>query len=288
MYRLCVGSKRGNSRNSSMKQSPNSAMESLLAVMERLRDPKTGCPWDIEQDFRSIAPSTIEEAYEVVDAIEQDDFEHLREELGDLLFQVVFYAQMAKEQNRFNFADIAESITNKLLRRHPHVFPDGTLESQFPEGERPDEAFVAKQWEQIKAAERSEKGKTGLLDDIPTGLPELVRARKLQKRAAEIGFDWPNVHGVLDKIHEEIGEVTQAIAEQDKDHIEEEIGDCLFALVNLCRHLDCDAGTALRRANQKFSQRFEIMEEQAKAEQKPLDQYSLKELDEMWNAAKQS
>ena len=254
--------------------------------MRRLRDPKGGCPWDLQQDYRSIAPSTIEEAYEVVDAIESGDFDHLREELGDLLFQVVFYAQLAAEEERFNFDDIAAAISNKLLRRHPHVFPDGTLNSRVDDNNRPSEAFVTQQWENIKAEERAAKGQSGLLDNIPTGLPELTRARKLQKRAAEIGFDWPDAQGVMQKLREEVAELDHAIENGRVSAIEDELGDCFFTLVNMSRHLNCDAGAVLRRANQKFYQRFQKMEARANQQATPLADLSSEELEKLWQWAK--
>lgn len=269
-----------------MKQTSDTSLARLLAVMQRLRDPETGCPWDIEQDFSTIAPSTIEEAYEVVDAIESGDFEHLREELGDLLFQVVFYAQMASERKLFDFADIAQSITEKLLRRHPHVFPDGTLESRVDPNNRPSEEFVTQQWEKIKQQERKAKGRTGLLADIPQGLPAFYRALKIQKRVAEVGFDWPDATAVVDKLEEEINELRQAINNGEKSNIQEEIGDCFFTLVNLCRHVSVDAEASLRGANQKFRQRFEQVETLARHQGRELAQCSAEELENLWQQAK--
>ena len=254
-------------------------------VMRRLRDPDGGCPWDLQQDFHTIAPSTIEEAYEVVDAIEHQDFDHLREELGDLLFQVVFYAQLGAEQGRFNFEDVASAITEKLLRRHPHVFPDGTLNSAGQQ--KHSEEFVVKQWELIKQEERKQKGKSGLLADIPAGLPELVRAHKIQKRAASVGFDWPDAEGVLSKLDEEMSELKQALAMKDTDAVQDEIGDCLFTLVNLCRHLGVDAGSALRGSNRKFGERFSRMETAAEGQDLALKDCSQEQLDALWRAAKE-
>jgi len=261
-------------------------LQQLLAVMRRLREPEVGCPWDLEQTFRSIAPSTIEEAYEVVDAIEREDYEHLQEELGDLLFQVVFYAQMAEEEGRFDFNDIAKSISEKLLRRHPHVFPKGTLESRVDPDNRPSEQFVTEQWENIKAQERKNKGKTGLLDDIPTGLPALNRAYKLQKRAAKVGFDWNDANGVIDKLEEELQELKQALSHNNANAIADEIGDCLFTLVNLCRHVDVDAESALRGTNAKFSQRFRIMEKLAREQNRDLAECDNDTLEALWQVAK--
>jgi len=254
--------------------------------MERLRDPDCGCPWDIEQDFTSIAPSTIEEAYEVVDAIERNDFDHLREELGDLLFQVVFYAQMAREQGRFNFDDIAQTLTDKLVRRHPHVFPDGTAASRVDPNNRPSEEFVSRQWEAIKKQERSQKGKSGLLSDIPPGLPAMVRAYKIQKRVAEVGFDWADSGEVIEKLDEETAELKQALDRNNRPAIEEEVGDCLFTLVNLCRHLNINADASLRGANRKFSDRFQLMEQIALQRQISLEQLDSHALEELWQEAK--
>jgi ATP diphosphatase len=269
-----------------MSRESDSKLAQLLAVMQRLRDPQTGCPWDLEQDFRSIAPSTIEEAYEVVDAIENDDFEHLREELGDLLFQVVFYAQLADEQQRFNFDDIAAAITDKLLRRHPHVFPDGTLQSRVDPNNRPSEEFVTQQWETIKSQERRDKGKSGLLADIPTGLPAFYRAQKMQKRVAEVGFDWPDTTGVINKLQEELTELQQAVESGENNAIQDEIGDCFFTLVNLCRHLSVDAESCLRSANGKFSQRFQWLEHLAELQGKKLKELDAEQLESLWRQAK--
>ncbi len=251
-------------------------IDTLLEVMAILRDRESGCPWDVEQDFHSIASYTIEEAYEVADAISRNDKTDLREELGDLLFQTVFHAQMAEEEKSFTFADIVETITTKMIRRHPHVFDDN-------EDRTSDEQTIA--WEALKAEERAAKGKTGLLDDIPLGLPGLTRAVKLQKRAARIGFDWPDIDGVLKKIQEESLELSQAIDDRDQDHIEDEFGDLLFALANLSRHLKIDPEKALRRTNEKFTRRFAYVEENynAQGESTP----SLDEMEQWWQKAKQ-
>ncbi len=268
------------------RQNTESAIEKLLTVMARLRDPVIGCPWDVEQDFRSIAASTIEEAYEVVDAIENDDFEHLREELGDLLFQVVFYAQMAREQQRFQFEDIVQAITDKLVRRHPHVFPDGTIESRVDPNNRPSEEFVTQQWEAIKKQERQAKGNNGLLSDVPLGLPSMTRAHKLQKRAADIGFDWAEPEAVLDKLEEEIAELKQAMQANSQQQMSEELGDCFFTLVNLSRHLKMDSDSSLRAANQKFTRRFQFMEQCLAEQKRRLEQLSVEEMEELWDKAK--
>jgi MazG family protein len=253
-------------------------MDTLLAIMARLRDPERGCPWDVKQDFSTIAPYTIEEAYEVADAIARGDMEHLREELGDLLLQVVFHARMAEEQGLFAFADVVEAINNKMIFRHPHVFGEaherGKLEDGF--------------WDKAKDAEKAAKGKAegSALDDIPLALPALTRAGKLQKRAARSGFDWPDVSGVVDKVAEEARELSRAVKDSDKDAMEDELGDLLFSLVNLARHLKLDPEKALRRANGKFSRRFRHAEEAARQEGKELGQLSPGGLDALWNAAK--
>ncbi len=261
------------------------AIDKLLVVMKRLRDPNTGCPWDVEQTYASIAPSTIEEAYEVVDAIEKEDFDHLREELGDLLFQVVFYAQLGSEYGRFNFNDIASVLTDKLIRRHPHVFPGGQLEgsaqiSKMSEGE------VKAQWELIKQEERKDKGQEGVLQDIPASLPAVARAAKLQKRASSIGFDWPDYQGALDKVREELDELQQAIDSQDESAINEELGDTLFSLVNVSRHLKVDPERALRNTNRKFTDRFNFIEAQLRLDGLSPEQASLEQMDLLWEQAK--
>jgi ATP diphosphatase len=229
-------------------------MEELLEIMRRLRDPETGCPWDVEQDFSTIAPYTIEEAYEVADAIEREDYRELREELGDLLLQVVFHAQMADEAGLFDFREVAQGIGDKLVRRHAHVFGDTEVESADAQLDN---------WEQAKARERRDKGVSSLMDGVPRGLPELLRAEKLQKRAAEAGFDWASAEPVMDKFREELAEITEAIESGDKIHIEDELGDLMFNAVNLARKLKIDAGRALRHANAKFEGRFRAIERAA-------------------------
>lgn len=252
------------------------AMEELLELMAALRRPETGCPWDLEQDFASIAPYTVEEAYEVADAIERRDIAGLKEELGDLLFQTVFHARMAQELGAFDFTDVANAITEKMRARHPHVFGDAAAR---------DAEEQTRQWETQKAAERAAKGKTGLLDDVPVGLPGLTRAVKLQKRAARIGFDWKNPRDVLDKINEETGELVEAAESGDKDRVEDEFGDLLFVIANLSRHLSVDPEAALRRANEKFSRRFRHIEKRLKAEGR-LGLASLDEMEALWVEAK--
>ncbi|AIZ32023.1 nucleoside triphosphate pyrophosphohydrolase [Pseudomonas parafulva] len=264
------------------------ALDDLLHLMARLRDPQFGCPWDVEQDYASIIKHTLEEAYEVADAIEQGDLVQLQGELGDLLFQVVYYSQLAREDGRFDFADVVDSITRKLIRRHPHVFPTGDLYAPV-DAPRLSEAQVKARWEQIKAEERAEKStpeQLSLLDDVPAALPALSRAAKLQKRAATVGFDWPEALPVLDKVREELDEVLQAMAEGDALALEDEVGDLLFAAVNLARHLKLDPENALRGANRKFERRFRFIEQALRDASRPIEACSLDELDALWGEAK--
>ncbi|MFJ7811728.1 nucleoside triphosphate pyrophosphohydrolase [Pseudomonas asiatica] len=263
-------------------------LEDLLHLMARLRDPQYGCPWDLKQNYASIVPHTIEEAYEVADTIERGDFEHLQGELGDLLFQVVYYSQLAREEGRFEFDGVVDSITRKLIRRHPHVFPTGELYAPVDTPSLSD-AQVKSRWEEIKAEERAEKSQPeqlSLLDDIPAALPALSRAAKLQKRAATVGFDWPAALPVLDKVREELDEVLQAMADGDADALEDEIGDLLFAAVNLARHLKHDPEHALRRANRKFERRFRFIEQALRDSGRPIEDCNLDELDALWGEAK--
>lgn len=253
---------------------------SLIEIMRALRDEEAGCPWDREQTFETIAPYTIEEAYEVADAIARKDMDELRDELGDLLFQVVFHSQMAHEAGYFQFNDVVESITRKMLRRHPHVFAD-------------DEVTTAEEqshaWERHKAAERQAKGSEGhsQLDGVALGLPALLRAEKLQKRAARVGFDWPDLTGVVEKLEEELDEVKSALAQDEGlQRITEEMGDLLFSCVNLARKAGVDAETALRHANQKFDSRFRYIERQLKTANTPLEQATLDEMERLWLEAK--
>jgi MazG family protein len=257
-------------------------LDDLLAVMARLRDKDTGCPWDVEQSFATIAPYTIEEAYEVADAIAREDLDALKEELGDLLLQVVYHAQMASEDRRFDFADVADAITRKMIRRHPHVFGGADRDAFLTDGT----------WQRIKAEEQAERGKAvpgSQLDDVPLALPALSRAVKLQKRAAEVGFDWPALAPVLAKADEEIAELKAAIAESDgreTTRVAEEFGDLLFVMANIARHLKIDPEAALRGANDKFVRRFRSIEATlAKDGRKPEDA-SLEEMDHLWDQAK--
>ncbi|PSL15543.1 ATP diphosphatase [Marinobacterium halophilum] len=259
-------------------------LDDLIRLMDALRDPETGCPWDLQQTFASIVPHTLEEAYEVADCIEREDWEHLRDELGDLLFQVVFYARLADEQKGFDLHVIIDQLVAKLIRRHPHVFPEGTLDRCG--GDAVAVAQVNSNWEAIKQQERDAKARGGILDDVPLNLPGLSRAAKLQRRAARVGFDWPDVGGVLDKIEEEIGELRQALAQGDDDNAREEIGDLLFAQVNLARHLDIDPEQALRNTNAKFERRFGHVEAQVRANEQDWEQLSLEQLDIWWDEAK--
>jgi MazG family protein len=229
-------------------------MDGLLDIMRRLRDPEHGCPWDVEQDFSTIAPYTIEEAYEVADAIERNDLANLREELGDLLLQVIFHAQMADEAGLFGFADVVEAISDKLIRRHPGVFTEEEIATA---------ADQLANWDRIKAEERKQKGQTSLLDGVPRGMAELQRSVKLQKRAGDVGFEWPSAEPVLEKISEELAELREAMQRGERDDIEDEMGDLLFVAANLARQMDIDPAAALRHANAKFERRFRAMERRA-------------------------
>lgn len=264
-------------------------LNDLLHLMARLRDPRHGCPWDLKQSYASIVPHTLEEAYEVADAIERGDFDHLPGELGDLLFQVVYYSQLATEEGRFDFAQVVDAITRKLLRRHPHVFPDGDLYGSV-DLPKLDEAAVKQRWEEIKAQERAEKStapeQLSLLDDVPSTLPALSRAVKLQKRTAQVGFDWPEALPVIDKVREELDEVLEAMSEGDEPAIAEEIGDLLFVVTNLARHLNVDPETALRAANAKFERRFRYIEQALRQSGQAITECDLAALDALWGEAK--
>lgn len=271
---------------------PTYSLDDLLYLMSRLREPVYGCPWDQVQSYKTIAPSTLEEAYEVVDAIEQGDTKQLSEELGDLLFQVIFYSELGREEQAFDFPFIVSELTAKLIRRHPHVFPEGTLESRISptisDQERSEiEAEIKSSWEAIKQKEREQKGYTSILDDVPLAFPAVARAAKLQKRASSVGFDWKSSEGVYDKLSEEIAELKEAQLQGDKAHIEDELGDVLFTVINLSRHLKVNPESALRRANHKFEQRFRLMEQQLEHSQSEFAQMSEDELEGCWQQAKQ-
>jgi ATP diphosphatase len=265
------------------------SLQDLLNLMARLRDPQHGCPWDIKQTYASIVPHTLEEAYEVADAIERGDLDHLQGELGDLLFQVVYYSQLAREDGRFEFAGVVDGITRKLIRRHPHVFPSGDLYASL-DVPRLSEEQVKQRWEEIKAEERAEAAEApeqlSLLDDVPATLPALSRAAKLQKRAAGVGFDWPAALPVLDKVREELDEVLEAMASGDQAAIGDELGDVLFSVVNLARHLKVDPEKALRDANRKFERRFRFIEQALRDTHRPIEDCTLEDLDALWGEAK--
>ena len=254
-------------------------IDRLLEIMAALRHPDTGCPWDLAQDFKSIAPCTIEEAYEVADAIERADFDELPDEVGDLLFQVVFYARLGQERGAFDFAGVVERIIDKLERRHPHIFADATLN---------DPEAVAANWERIKAQERADKGQTdvSLLAGVSSGLPAFTRCLKLQKRAARVGFEWPDMPSVLVKLDEEVAELKEAIDNDDVDAIEDELGDALLVLTNVARRMDLDPDQALRRANRKFETRFRAMEAAVQAEDQSLADLDLDAKEALWQAVK--
>jgi MazG family protein len=255
-------------------------IDELLEVMARLRDPAQGCPWDVAQDFASIAPYTIEEAYEVADAIERNDMAALREELGDLLFQVVFHARMAEEQGAFDFARVAEELAQKMRRRHPHVFAAAEIA---------DASAQTEAWEAHKAQERAAR-RQGTLDDIPLNLAALARAQKLGRRAARVGFDWPHATAVLEKLDEEREELAQAVAQRREapEAVEEELGDLLFTMANLARHLEVDAESALRRAALKFERRFRGVEARLAAAGKTPAQADAATLERLWNEVKEA
>jgi nucleoside triphosphate diphosphatase len=266
---------------------PSRDISRLIEIMAQLRTPVTGCPWDLEQNFATIAPYTIEEAYEVADAIARNDFEDLRDELGDLLLQVVYHAQMAEEQNAFAFGDVVEAITKKMIRRHPHVFADrdGNI---APAG-------VKSAWERIKAEEKAERAArrphqqqehASLLAGVKAGQPPLTRAMELQRKASTVGFDWNDPRAVLHKIREEADEIEAALDRGDKDELASETGDLMFALVNLARHIDADPEMALRSANAKFERRFGYIERALASQGRTMEAATLEEMDALWNEAK--
>lgn len=257
---------------------PTAGIERLLAIMAALRDPESGCPWDIEQTFATIAPYTIEEAHEVADAIARRDHDDLRGELGDLLFQAVYHGQMAAEAGLFDFGDIVNTVADKMIARHPHVFGDESRDKSA--------AQQVRDWEAIKAQERAARAERGVLEGVALGLPALTRAVKLQNRAARVGFDWPGPAQVLDKLAEETAELVQAQAGADPAHLAEEFGDLLFVMANLARHLDIDPEEALRAANAKFTRRFQSIESALAAQGRRPEDSTLDEMDALWNAAK--
>jgi len=273
------------------------AIDRLIAIMTMLRDKQHGCPWDLEQTIKSLLPYTLEEVYEVADAIENNDLVELEDELGDLLFQVIFYAQIAKEQGAFDFRDIATAITDKLIRRHPHVFPDGDVE-KFGIRQEIDAQQVVVNWEAIKEIEREEKRKKGgkqavqgvesILDDVPRALPAMERARKLQKRAAQVGFDWAEVAPVLEKLKEEVAEFEEALASGDLERMSDELGDVLFATINLARHSKIEPEVALRSTNRRFETRFNWIEVALYKQGKVFKDAKLEELDALWGQAKKT
>lgn len=259
--------------------SSDSSIKKLLDIMATLRNPDGGCPWDLEQNFETIAPCTLEEAYEVVDAIQRKDMTGLQEELGDLLLQVVFHAQMAKEDNIFDFNDVVQGLADKLVFRHPHVFGDGAASSS---------GDVMKIWEERKAEEKKAKqsGPTSVLDDVPLALPALARAQKISKRAAKVGFEWNKTEDVLDKVIEEVEEMRAAIRNKDAANMEEELGDIFFVLVNLGRHLGIDCEDAARKSNIKFERRFKGMEEEIKLKDEDMKSLTLDQWNAYWDQQK--
>lgn len=259
---------------------PNGGMPRLLEIMRRLRDPETGCPWDIEQTFDSIAPYTIEEAYEVADAIARKDWGDLEGELGDLLLQTVYHTAMGEEEGLFSFESVVKAISDKMVARHPHVFGDLSRDKTAEQ--------QTKDWEEIKAAERGAKAQNRTLEGVALGLPALTRAVKLQKRAARVGFDWPDTSHVLDKIIEEAGELIEARDMLTQDQVAEEFGDLMFVMANLARHLDVDPEAAVRATNEKFTRRFNAVEDVLAAQGKTPSQSNLVEMDAIWDAVKLS
>ncbi len=253
-------------------------IDDLLELMKALRDPETGCPWDIRQTSASIAKFTLEETHETLDAIERGDKQNLKEELGDLLFHIVFHSRIAEENGDFNFADVVESIVSKMLRRHPHVFGKDR-------GQKTDEATIKGQWQAMKAAEKARQPATGFGDDS-NNLSAIHRAERLQQQAAEYGFDWPDIQPVLDKLDEELAELRESITTGDNDAIEDELGDLLFVCVNIARHRKINAEMALRRTNQKFIRRFDYVVEQMKLSEQPMDQRQLEQMEQFWQTSK--
>ena len=257
---------------------PSKGMPRLLEIMRALRDPDGGCPWDIEQNFKTIAPYTVEEAYEVADAIERENWEDLKNELGDLLLQTVYHTQMAEEDELFNFNDVVNQISEKMIQRHPHVFGN--------ENRNKTASQQVNDWESIKAEERAKKNQTGILDDVALNLPALVRSLKLQKRAARVGFDWPNILQVLEKIEEETKELVEAKELESQEKINEEFGDLMFSIVNLGRHLGVDSEEALKQTNRKFTNRFKFVESSIRSQGGKIENTTLEEMETLWQQAK--
>jgi len=255
----------------------DSKLKELIITFRKLRDPISGCPWDKEQDFKSIASSAIEESYEVADAIEREDYEGLKAELGDLLFQIVFHSEMAKEKNLFTLEDIVDELNSKLIRRHPHVFGDGDVK---------DAKDSLRIWEDIKAEERSSKNLNSVMDDVPKNLPSLTRTKKLQKRATRVGFDWKNSEDIIAKVDEEIAELKAEIDKTNKDGIAEEIGDIFFTLIRLSGYYGLEPEDIIRKTNLKFENRFRKMENEAKSINKSLEKMNLEELENIWQKIK--
>lgn len=265
---------------------PQYTVSDLLRVMQRLRDPQTGCPWDLRQDLHSLVPSTLEECYELAQAIEHEDYHHIAEELGDVLFQVIFYAQLGKEQNLFSFDAIVSTLVEKLIRRHPHVFAAGEIEGVVHN--RSSVEQVRKTWEAIKQRERIGKNQSSALADVPLALPALPRAQKVQKRAAQVNFDWVDSPAVLDKLQEELDELRRAMSVNEMTAMHDEMGDVLFTCANLARHLGLDAEESLRHATTKFERRFSLMETAAEAAGAALSTLSAVQLDQLWEQAKEA
>jgi len=258
----------------------------LMLLMTRLRDEQTGCPWDRRQTMKSLLPHTLEEVYELADTIARDDLDHLKEELGDYLFQAAFYAQIASEQGQFDLRDAIEALVDKLVLRHPHVFPDGQLQGRRADAASMDETQIKATWEALKQQSRRQREQHGLLDDVPLALPAMQRAEKLQKRAATVGFDWHRAEQVFDKCEEELAELRLAVDRNRPDEIADELGDLLFSWVNLARHLNCDAEQVLAAANRRFERRFATMEQLVTTAGDRLDDKSAVELDALWEQAK--
>jgi len=266
-------------------------LERVRYLMARLREPEYGCPWDLKQTYQTIAPFTIEEAYEVADTIAREDYEHLREELGDLFFQVVFYSQMAEEQNRFHFDDVMQELEQKLVRRHPHVFPDGTLESRIQPGQQMSEQAIKANWDAIKQQEKAAKKQLGesILDTMPGGMSPMKRSHKLQSVVAKKGFDWQDPKKVMAKLEEEIGELGEEVyTDAPIGQIEDELGDLMFCCVNLARHYKLDPEMVMVKANQKFERRFRALENALKLRGVSLDDASLEQMEQEWQNAKGS